>query len=156
MARHMRNFIAVVAFPVLALLAVATPVVPVGQAFAQAVSSGSYAVTFEAISNSCEEVGLRLTNGTLQLTRKGKMVEVDIPGVPSMKGKLRRGSTFRAEARQARAGAEGIRGRFSAAGRASDKRVQLVFVAEFYRGKKPLCTQSWDVIGTRQPGTRRQ
>ena len=121
-----------------------------GAAAAQnAPSSIVYEGGFEEITNSCaKDQGMTLSKSTVTLTRKGNTVEVTIAGVPTMTGRQRRGGSFRAET--AKPGEQGVEGRFSATGRANDRRVQLVFVAEFYRGTTPVCTQSWDVTGSRK------
>lgn len=123
-----------------------------GSAAAQsAPSSVVYEGGFEEITNSCsKEQGLALSKSTVQLTRKGEVVEVTISGIPTMTGRQRKGGSFRAEAKKPTAKTPDIEGRYSATGRANDRRVQLVFVAEFYRGKTPVCTQSWDVTGARK------
>lgn len=127
-------------------------VVSPGEAAAQnAPSSVIYEGGFEEITNSCsKEQGMALSKSTVKLARKGESVEVTISGVPSMTGRLRRGGSFRAEAKGPRPEQKDIEGRYSATGRANERRVQLVFVAEFYRGTTPVCTQSWDVTGARK------
>ena len=50
---------------------------------------------------------------------------------------------------------EGLDGKFSVAGHVDDGVLSLVFVAEYYAQKKPLCTQSWNISGLRSDGEKK-
>ena len=123
-----------------------------GSAFAQSDSTQTYAVVFEEITNSCTDanVAMRIDKATIEVSRQKETIRVSIPNVPAMTGRLRKGGSFKAEAEKRSPTTRNVEQRFSSAGRASDSKVQLVFVAEFYRDDKPLCTQSWDVTGPRK------
>jgi hypothetical protein len=117
----------------------------------EAGATGSYNVKFQEISNSCTEVGLALSKGTLAISRAGKQaLEVKLPQVPVLRGKARKGGKFKVAASKSPTALSGVDGSFSAAGRRDESSVQLVLVAEYYRDGKPLCTQSWDVSGARR------
>jgi hypothetical protein len=111
---------------------------------------GTYQVTFQEISNSCTDVGLELKQSALTVTRRGMTVEVSAPEIPAMTGKARKGGKFRVAVQKSRTSISGVQGSFSAAGQVDNKSVQLVLVAEYFRGDKALCTQSWDVSGARR------
>lgn len=137
---------AIPALAALFILALAAP------AAAQEASNGSFNVKFQEISNSCEAtVGLALTKGTLAMSRTTKQqVEVKLPEMPVLRGKARKGGKFKVAADKSATGVRGVDGSFSAAGRTDESSVQLVLVAEYYRDGKALCTQSWDVSGSRK------
>ena len=146
--RDMRSTLAVTFFALVASTSLAS-----GQTRAQSGSPETpqiYNASFEEVANSCTDMGLRLDKAKISLRRQGDIIQVAIAGVPPMTGNMRKGGSFKAEAKKASAGAKGVEGRFSATGRARARKILLVFVAEFYRAKKPLCTQSWDVTGTRK------
>ena len=116
---------------------------------AQNATSATYDVTFEEVTNNCPAGGMSLNSNQVRITAKGgKKISVDISGAPTMNGARGRGGKFKAEARGP-AAIEGASGKFSVAGRANATEIQILFIVEFYRGKKPLCTQSWSAAGTR-------
>jgi hypothetical protein len=117
----------------------------------EANATGSYSVKFQEISNSCTEAGLALSKGTLAISRAGKQaLEVRLPQVPVLRGKSRKGGKLKVTAGRAATATPGVDASFSAAGRRDESSVQLVLVAEYHRDGKALCTQSWDVSGTRR------
>lgn len=110
--------------------------------------AGDYEVTFDEIANNCRETGMRLRKGTFTLAeKKDDALEVSFPMTPVMYGKLTRNGKFRAEAKKGGTAIQGVDGKFSVAGRVDDGVIQLVFIAEYFRGKTPLCTQSWNAEG---------
>ncbi len=125
----------------LALLAVAAP------AHAQEVI-GAYDVKYEEIANNCTSTGMALRNGKLSIRQEKKQILVDIERIPLMKGSPSKTGAVRATSTVGETSIEKLDGKFSVAGRV-DAALALVLVAEYYVDKKPLCTQSWNVTGTR-------
>ena len=118
----------------------------VNAAAAQSSGTQSFAATFEEVSNSCRDRRLPLKSATIILTVRVDDLDVSIPGLPLMSGTMRRGKLRVAATRKE----SGVESRFSAVGRAGERQVQLVLVAEYYRGAEPECAQSWNVVGTRK------
>jgi hypothetical protein len=112
---------------------------------------GVYEVKYDEVANSCTQVGMSMMRGTVTLKmKKGKLV-VDIERIPTLRGKPP-GKTGKVNAQSALGPStiEGLDGKFSAIGRASDGVLELVFVAEYFHKRKPYCTQSWNVSGLKQ------
>jgi hypothetical protein len=110
--------------------------------------AGDYEVKFEQVANNCTDIGMNLSRGTITVTeRANRRVDLQIPLVPGLTGTTSGGGKFKAQAPRGRTGIQGVDGQFSAAGRVDDGLIQMVFIAEYYKGKKPLCTQSWNVSG---------
>jgi hypothetical protein len=129
-------------FSLLVLTFVAAPV-----AFAQVSGvSGSFASSFEMVVDNCKGAGATLEKATIEVTQNGNVLSISIPTLPQMKGKLGKRGKLRAEAS---ASSDGVRGQYSLNGRVTGKRLQAVLVAEFFKGDKPQCTQSWSVTGKR-------
>ncbi len=120
-----------------ALLCLAVP----GSASAQ--SAESFAVKFTKVVDNCE-TGLDLTKATMVVTRSDRNISVAIDSLPVLKGKAGKRGKLRAEA-NGKSGA--MDARYGLNGRASDGAVQAVFVAEYFQGKTPVCTQSFRVVG---------
>ncbi len=111
--------------------------------------AGSYQATFEEVTNNCTGARMNLSKATVELrSGSGSGMSVVVPMVPVMKGTFSKGGKFNAKAPKGPTSIQGADGKFSAAGRVEGKRLQMVFVAEFYSGTKPLCTQSWKVSGS--------
>ena len=110
--------------------------------------NSSYAATFEEVVNNCSQDGYQMSKGTVKIaTGAGRTITVSVDGIPDMDGSWgRSGGKFKAEARGATA-SPGVTGKFSMAGRVDTDGIQALFIVELYRGKKPLCTQSWSVTG---------
>jgi len=117
----------------------------------QVTTQGKYKVKFSEVSNNCKRASINLENAAVSIDRvRGRAIRVTIPMVPIMRGAVRRGGKFRAKAKKGKTAIAGLDGRFSAGGRIDKKSIQFVFIAEYFRGKEPLCTQSWNASGTRQ------
>ena len=111
--------------------------------------AGTYTVTFANVANNCHEDALKLERSRLTLeTRGDDRLVARIPGVAAMTGTERQGGQFRADVRSGATEIEGTRARYSVAGRVRGGDIQLVFIAEYYRGDRPLCTQSWSGSGS--------
>lgn len=117
---------------------------------AQTPASVAYDVTFEEVTNNCPDQAMSLDRGTVRLVKKrGNKIAVEIPDAPRLDGTRGKAGKFKAEG-AGPAAIAGTNGKFSVAGRADRERIQLSFIAELYRGKKPLCTQSWAAAGKRK------
>lgn len=113
--------------------------------------AGFYKVKFEEVQNSCTNTGMTLDKSTVEITRgKRKRIDVTIPMVPLMKGVASKGGKFKAKAKLGTTAIKGVKGRFSVSGRVNDDVIQMVFIAEYFRGTKPLCTQSWNASGLKK------
>jgi hypothetical protein len=113
--------------------------------------AGTYAGTFERVSSNCSETGMNLREAPIELAQSGeRSMTVTVPSVPIMKGVVNRGGKFKADTKRGKTAIAGLDGRFSVAGRVDDKGIHLLFIAEYYKGDKPLCTQSWNASGPRR------
>jgi hypothetical protein len=125
-----------------ALVALAVP------SAAQGDIGGSYEVVFTEVADNCEQEALSIARSQLSIeTRRTDQLVVRIPGVPAMSGSERRGGQFRAEVSSGHSPIQNTRARYSVAGRVREGQIQLLFIAEFYRGDRPLCTQSFSGTG---------
>jgi len=114
---------------------------------AHADEASTYRVAYMQVANDCNKDGLTLSKGDVVVKGgTGNTLTVAIPGVPVMKGTRTTSGKFKAESRGA-SDRPGVQGKFSSSGRASKGSLQMVFIVEFYRGKRPLCTQSWSATG---------
>ena len=113
--------------------------------------AGKYAATFQEVASNCSGIGMSLRSSTVELSQSGERnVQVTLPSVPIMRGVVSRAGKFKAEAKRGKTAIQGVDGRFSIAGRVDDKGIQFLFIAEYYRGNRPMCTQSWNASGPRQ------
>jgi hypothetical protein len=136
-------------FAPLVLLALLVPASP---AFAQkdADITGTYEVKYDEVANNCTHTGIALGRGTLEVQKKGKTLQVDIQRFPIMTGTQGKAGKLRAASKIGSSPIQGADVKVSTAGRVLDGVISLVFVAEFYVDKKPLCTQSWNIEGVRK------
>lgn len=114
--------------------------------------AGAYEVAFDKVSDNCHDAsGMNLGTLTVEVgeSKKGR-VAVTMPMVPLMKGVASRGGKFKADAKRGKTAIQGVDGRFSIAGRVEGSKIQFLFIAEYYAGDKPLCTQSWNAAGARR------
>jgi hypothetical protein len=126
----------------LALATLASPAAAAGDV------GGSYEVVFTEVADNCDQEALTLARSPLVIDkRRADQLVVRIPGVPAMTGSERRGGQFRAEVSSRHSPIAETRARYSVAGRVREGQIQLVFIAEFYRGERPLCTQSFSGAG---------
>ncbi len=113
--------------------------------------AGKYAATFQSVANNCTGMGMNLSATTVELFQaRDRDVQVTVPSVPIMRGVVTRAGKFKAEAKRGKTATAGVDGRFSVAGRVDDKGIQFLFIAEYYRADKPMCTQSWNASGPKQ------
>lgn len=133
----------------LALVLVVAGLVAAGPAVAGPEIAGTYEVKYEEVANNCNQTGLAFTRGEVKLTVKKGTLTIDIARMPIMSGKVSKGPRLRAQSKLGKTSIQGLDGKFTAAGRVKDGVIQLVVVAEYYLGRRPLCTQSWNASGVR-------
>jgi hypothetical protein len=73
-----------------------------------------------------------------------------------MNGTAGKRGNFKARAKRGRTGVAGLEGKFSIAGNIKSRSIEFVFIAEYFKGKSPLCTQSWKGSGTRTTAPARR
>jgi hypothetical protein len=113
--------------------------------------TGHYDATFSQVANNCSGVGMNLGSLTVDVDQgKNRHVSVTIPSVPIMNGTVSKAGKFRASVKRGKTAIEGVEGRFSVAGKVEKGAIQFLFVAEYFRATKPLCTQSWNATGPRK------
>ncbi|MCP4444451.1 MAG: hypothetical protein GY811_03790 [Myxococcales bacterium] len=117
-------------------LAVASP--------ALAQEAGSYKTTFKKVVDNCEK-GLDLSKASLTISKTERTISVSIDSLPTLTGKAGKRGKLRAESKGS---SNDMNVRYGFNGRVSDGELQAVFVAEYFTGKKPVCTQSFRVIGS--------
>jgi len=109
---------------------------------------GTYQVKYTEVANNCTSTGMALTTGTLDI-KPGKKsgITVDIERIPLMVGKAGKTGRVNATSKLGPTSIQGLDGKFSVAGKVDDGVLSLVFIAEYYLGRRALCTQSWNVSG---------
>lgn len=107
---------------------------------------GTYPVALNEVANNCEDGGLDVETGELELRGvEGGGVTASLAELPEMTGSERQGGQFRAEVRTSDSPIEDTVAEYSVAGRVrAGELEQLVLIAEYYRSERPLCTQSWN------------
>ncbi len=139
-----------------ALVLGALAVVAAGPAHADLADdvAGRYEVKYEEVTSNCTNTGMSMLRSVLDIKKKSSQsVTVDIDRIPLMSGAASKGKRVKATSKLGPTSIQGLDGRFSVAGRLQANDVlELVLVAEYYLNKKPYCTQSWNVSGTRAGG----
>ena len=116
----------------------------------EVVLAGAYDVKYDESANNCTNTGMSLKHGSLKIDSKSSdALTVDIERIPLMSGKPSKGGYLKATSKLGPTSIEGLDGKFSVAGHVDDGVLSLVFVAEYYAQKKPLCMQSWNISGLR-------
>jgi len=112
--------------------------------------TGTYEVKYDEVTR-CEDVGLTMTRGALTIEQKKNKVIVGIEGVPRMSGTiLPQSNKLKAQSDRGPSTIGGLDGQYSISGRVDAGVLDLVFVIEYYRDKKPYCSQSWNVAGVKK------
>jgi hypothetical protein len=110
---------------------------------------GRYEVTFEQVTSNCARTGMTFDKGAVVVTKRDRGIAIDIAKVPTLSGNAAKGGRIKASSKVGKTAID-VDGKFSIAGMVDDGgALDAVFVAEFFDGGKPLCTQSWSVAGTR-------
>ena len=136
------------------LLVVAASIIALGGVAGAEPVAGVYEVKYEMSANNCTSELLKFQRGDLKIDIKGNQLSVDIErvpmmtGVPSKAGKI----TAKSKPQGGHTAIAGMDGVFSVAGRVQNGLLSLVFVGEYKTSAdhKPLCTQSWNISGTRK------
>ena len=111
--------------------------------------SGTYDVKFEEVSTNCQSP-LKYPHGKITVQVKGNTLIVDIYRTPRMHGIPAKNNKISAKSKLSATMVEGMLGVFSVAGKVTPEgQLSLVMVGEYSAAGKPLCTQSWNVIGPR-------
>ncbi len=112
---------------------------------------GTYDVKFEQTSTNCASP-LTYPPSKLTVATKGNKLTVELDNTPRMYGvPAKNGKGISAKSKPNGATmVEGMLGVFSIAGTVSPEgQVTLVMVGEYTAQGKPLCSQSWNVLGAR-------
>jgi hypothetical protein len=113
-------------------------------------AQGTFKVKFEQVANNCKNTGMTLGKADVRIDKgKGSSISVTVPMVPIMKGSSGKGGKFKAKAKKGKTGIAGVDGRFRIQGRVNGNAIQFLFIAEYFKGDAPLCTQSWNGNGQR-------
>lgn len=112
--------------------------------------SGTYDVKYEEVSTNCPSP-LKYTMGKLEVQKSKTGIQVDIDRTPVMSGSAAKGGKISAKSKSGPTMLDGMNGTFSVAGKITPEGVlSLVMVGEYTAGGKALCSQSWNVVGSRQ------
>ncbi len=114
--------------------------------------AGSYDVKYEEVTSNCQNTGIVLNRGRIQIEKKrANAITVDIERMPMMSGTATKGGRIKATSKIGKTSIQGLDGKFSTAGTVNEDGVlNVVFVAEYYLQGKAYCTQSWNVSGLRK------
>ncbi len=135
-----------------ALAAAALAVVIASAGVAAADVGGNYDVKYEEVSTNCQSP-LKYPHGKLQIKVKGTNVVIDIDRTPVMQGSVAKGGKISAKSKSGPTMIDGMNGAFSIAGKITAEGVlSLVMVGEYTANGKALCSQSWNVVGSKREG----
>lgn len=116
--------------------------------------SGTYEVKYEEVSTNCPSP-LKYGNGKLEVKTKGTTVTVDIDRTPLMQGSVGKGGKVSAKSKSGGTALDGMSGVFSVAGKITPEgMLAFVMVGEYTAGGKALCSQSWNVVGSKADDTK--
>jgi len=111
---------------------------------------GTYDVKYEEVSTNCPSP-LKYGNGKLEVKKTSTGVNVDIDRTPVMQGSVGKAGKISAKSKSGPTMLDGMAGVFSVAGKITPEGVlSFVMVGEYTAGGKALCTQSWNVVGSKQ------
>ena len=118
-------------------------------ALAHADVAGIYDVKFDEVSTNCT-APLHYAPDKVTITVKGNALQVAIDHTPLMHGVPAKTGKVSAKSRSGNTMIQGMKGVFSVAGKVTPEgQLALVMVGEYTANGKPLCTQSWNVLGPR-------
>ena len=116
--------------------------------------AGSYDVKYEEVSTNCPSP-LKYQHGKLDVKTKGSSVTVDIDRTPLMQGSVAKAGKVSAKSKNGPTMLDGMSGSFSVAGKITPEgMLSFVMVGEYTAGGKSLCSQSWNVVGSRVDATK--
>lgn len=118
-------------------------------AHADAEVTGVYDVKYEEVSTNCT-APLKYPHGTLTVKKVKTGITVDIDRTPLMQGSLGKAGKVSAKSKLGNTSIEGMTGVFSVAGKITPEGIlAFVMVGEYTANGRPLCSQSWNVSGTK-------
>ncbi len=118
-------------------------------ASAAAEVAGTYDVKYEEVATNCNSP-LTYPTGTLEVKVKGTTVTVDIERTPVMQGSIAKNGKISAKSRSGHTPVGGMDGVFSVAGRlTAEGMLTFMMIGEYTASGKSLCTQSWNIVGSR-------
>lgn len=119
-------------------------------AHAEVKLEGVYDVKYEEIATNCTTQRLDYRQGQLTLKMKGSQLQVDIDRTPLMIGQPPKNRKISAKSKLKPTMMDGMQGIFSVAGKVTPEgTLSLMMIGEYSANGKPLCTQSWNVVGPR-------
>ncbi|MBA3453478.1 MAG: hypothetical protein H0T42_10335 [Deltaproteobacteria bacterium] len=135
-------------FLVASLLSAVAVVLTTSVAFADV--AGTYEVKYEEVSTNCNSP-LKYPAGKLVVKQpKGTSVTVDIDRTPLIQGSVGKAGKVSAKSKSGNTSLDGMTGVFSVAGKITPEGIlSFVMVGEYSAGGRPLCSQSWNVSGTK-------
>jgi len=112
--------------------------------------AGIYDVKYEEVSTNCQSP-LKYPHGKMEVkVTRGTSITVDIDRTPLMQGSMGKGGKISAKSKSGATSLDGMNGVFSVAGKISPEgMLTLVMVGEYSAGGKALCSQSWNVVGSK-------
>jgi hypothetical protein len=112
--------------------------------------AGTYEVKYEEVSNNCTSP-LRYPHGRLTVkVKNGSAITVDIERTPLMQGSVTKAGKVSAKSKSASTPVAGMNGVFSVAGKITPEgMLSLVMIGEYTADGRSLCTQSWNVAGSK-------
>jgi hypothetical protein len=114
---------------------------------------GTYDVKYEEVSTNCPSP-LKYPNAKLDVKKTSTGVNVDMDRTPVMQGSMTKGGKISAKSKSGSTMIDGMSGVFSVAGKITPEGVlTFVMVGEYTAGGKALCSQSWNVVGSRAEAT---
>ena len=112
--------------------------------------AGVYDVKYEEVSTNCQSP-LKYPHGKMEVKiTRGTSITVDIDRTPLMLGSVGKNGKISAKSKSGATSLEGMNGVFSVAGKISPEgMLTFVMVGEYSAGGKALCSQSWNVVGSK-------
>jgi hypothetical protein len=112
--------------------------------------AGVYDVKYEEVSTNCQSP-LKYPHGKMEVKiTRGTSITVDIDRTPLMLGSVGKNGKISAKSKSGPTSLDGMNGVFSVAGKISPEgMLTLVMVGEYSAGGKALCSQSWNVVGSK-------
>lgn len=116
--------------------------------------AGTYDVKYEEVSTNCQSP-LKYPHGKMEVKiTRGTSITVDIDRTPLMLGSVGKNGKISAKSKSGPTSLDGMNGVFSVAGKISPEgMLTLVMVGEYSAGGKALCSQSWNVVGSKNEPT---
>jgi hypothetical protein len=111
---------------------------------------GTYPSSFEKVIDNCDGKGMDLKSESVVLKQTGRKLAVTIASLPTLEGRLGRGGKLRAKLKRGATRQAGLQARYGLKGSVSRRELQAVLIIEYYQGKKPICTQSFNLEGSRK------